>query len=441
MDIRELRKSVALSQYKMSRLLGVTDSCLSEWELGKKNIPLHMEKKLIEIINKYKSNPAKLAKLLKKKGIKSHHGISTKRKTPPRLTKPVRNGIRERNYNSNIKAIDLFSGCGGLTMGLHLAGIDVIGHAELVPNFEEVYKFNFPWSINLGSDIREIHEENLRGKLDLDSIDVVVGGPPCQGFSLAGWRNPSDERNVLFREFVRIINIIKPKIIIMENVGLLSSLRNGDEELYMDIISEALGDGYRISVNTLDAANFGVPQHRNRIFFVGTRTNLDIHFEYPKPTHSNNNGLNNLITLRNTIGNLEPLESGEWGQHPLHWAVDHPAHVIKWLKATPEGKSAHENRDPSLRPNSGYNTTYKRLVYNKPCATITTAFGMISSSRTVHPKYTRSLTVLEAALLQSFPSDFQFFGTWGAIRKMIGNAVPPLLGKALGEEIIATIKS
>jgi len=439
MDIRELRKSISLSQFKLSRMLGVADITLSKWERNKEPLPLEMRERITEIIDDLKANPKKLESILKKKGVSSFHGQKGSRKTPPKLNKPSKKSNFTRNLESPIKALDFFSGCGGLTYGLHLAGVDVVGHCEIVSAFSDVYQHNFPWSVNLGSDVSQIDESNLRSTINIDEIDLIVGGPPCQGFSLAGWRDPEDERNKLFNEFVRIGNIIQPKAIILENVGLLSSLKDGNEKPYLELISEALNENYSVSVETLDAADFGVAQHRNRIFFVGIRKDLSHSFSFPKQTHSSKPGFQKLVTLRDAIGHLEVLESGEWGEHPLHWAVDHPAHVIEWLKATPEGKSAHENEDPKLRPPSGYNTTYKRLVYDEPGATITTASGMISASRTVHPINTRSLTILESSLIQSFPTDFAFFGNWGSVRKMIGNAVPPLLGKAIGASIIEAI--
>ena len=126
---------------------------------------------------------------------------------------------------------------------------------------------------------------------------------------------------------------------------------------------------------------------------------------------------------------------------PLHWAVSHPAHVIEWLRGVPEGASAHDNEDPQLRPPSGYNTTYKRLVWDEPSSTIGTTFGMISASRNVHPQFTRSLTVREAARCQTFPDDFEFEGNWTAVRTMIGNAVPPILAKAVAESVLTRVKN
>ncbi len=126
------------------------------------------------------------------------------------------------------------------------------------------------------------------------------------------------------------------------------------------------------------------------------------------------------------------MESGEKSSDPFHEAVRHPDHVIRWLWDVPEGASAHDNKDEKLRPPSGYNTTYKRQKWDEPASTVQTTFGMISGSNNVHPIATRSLTIREAARIQSFPDSYKFSGTLGTIRKGIGNAVPPLLSLQIG---------
>jgi DNA (cytosine-5)-methyltransferase 1 len=132
-------------------------------------------------------------------------------------------------------------------------------------------------------------------------------------------------------------------------------------------------------------------------------------------------------TFADACSDLVFLESGESSEDSLHNAVKHPAHVIDWLWDVPQGLSAHENKEPSKRPPSGYNTTYKRQVWSEPASTVQTTFGMISGCRNVHPIATRSLTIREAARIQSFPDSYKFIGTLGAIRTGVGNAVPPLL--------------
>ena len=140
-------------------------------------------------------------------------------------------------------------------------------------------------------------------------------------------------------------------------------------------------------------------------------------------------------TFRDATKDLPILENGEKSSDPLHWSITHPEHIIKWLKDVPEGYSAHDNKDASLRPPSGFNTTYKRIKWDEPCSTISTNFSMISGCRNVHPTSTRSLTIREACRCQTFPDDYIFIGNWGNIRKAIGNAVPPLLSYTIAESI------
>jgi DNA (cytosine-5)-methyltransferase 1 len=206
--------------------------------------------------------------------------------------------------------------------------------------------------------------------------------------------------------------------------------------------------GYRMMCQAVNAQNYGVPQFRERVFFIGVSSELqgdDIHF--PEKTHGSFTEdqflfpvpVNPVRTFWDATCDLQALNSGEASNSdPLHFAVDHPAHVIQMLQDVPEGESAHNNPDPRLRPPSGYNTTYKRLRWDEPCSTIGTNFGMISGCRNVHPQDTRSLTVREALRSQSFPDTFKFDlkrHTMGDVRRVIGNAVPPLLASALARHL------
>ena len=202
------------------------------------------------------------------------------------------------------------------------------------------------------------------------------------------------------------------------------------------------------SINEINAQDFGVPQSRERVIIVGVRLDSVKEFVFPTATHTSFEKCNQIQlsfdnltplkpyqTFRDATCELTFIESGEKSQDPLHWSITHPEHVIGWLKNVPEGCSAHDNADPELRPSSGFNTTYKRIVWDEPCSTISTNFSMISGCRNVHPTDTRSLTIREAARVQSFPDEFAFFGKWGDVRKVIGNAVPPLLAYMIAKDI------
>ena len=321
----------------------------------------------------------------------------------------------------------------------------MLGCVELRSDFRAIYQQNFPHTRELGSDITRLSDKHVEEwAAEFGPIDVLFGGPPCQGFSLTGKRDRLDPRNELFRHFVRVARILRPKAILLENVRLLTSMKSKGGNWVKDEIGEAFSEfGYAMIHKELDAQDFGVPQHRERVFFVGMRSDLALRPSIPEPTHGApscgdlfGSTLCPLRTFRVATCDLEAIESGQRTERDLwHEAVAHPQHVIEWLKDVPEGASAHDNADPAMRPPSGYNTTYKRLCWDEPASTVSTTFGMISGCRNVHPTNTRSLTVREALRCQSFPDSFKLTGTLGAIRTSIGNAVPPLLGHALASHL------
>ena len=236
----------------------------------------------------------------------------------------------------------------------------------------------------------------------------------------------------------------------MVYVALLTSMRDKDGVLFIDKIEKSFSrQGYSIVKRIINAYEYGVPQSRERVILVGVRRDLNKSFVFEMPQYSLETSSHQLqlwgeqkkaLTFSDATEDLQSLENGEKSYaDPLHWAITHPKHVIEWLKDVPEGHSAHENENPELRPPSGFNTTYKRNVWNEPCSTISTNFSMISGCRNVHPTDTRSLTIREAARVQSFPDEFVFCGNWGDIRKSIGNAVPPILARAIAKEIIRQI--
>lgn len=341
------------------------------------------------------------------------------------------------------KAIALFSGCGGLSLGFAAAGFDLVGHVEIEESANIIYDSNFVNSKLLGTDICNITDEQIgEWKREFGDIDVVIGGPPCQGFSLAGKRDPDDFRNQLFKYYSNIVSVIHPKAFIFENVRLLTSMKTSDGKMFIDCIFDSFSKaGYRLVKKELNMADYGIPQSRERVVIVGVRDDINKVFDFPLATHQQDTEILSLfdlqkqITFRESTSDLDFLESGEVSADPLHWSIAHPEHVIRWLRDVPEGCSAHENTDPDLRPPSGFNTTYKRIKWDEPCSTITTNFSMISGCRNVHPTATRSLTIREAARAQSFPDEFVFVGKWGDIRKAIGNAVPPLFAELIAEEI------
>lgn len=418
-----------MSQFRLAQLLNVSSGYLSDMERSDVEIPEDLQLMFADVISNWEKPKKRSSGGVK--GRKAPH--------PPGLKTNCCEATPNTESNLAPTAIALFSGCGGFAKGFSDAGFDVVGFVEIDPAARASFKSNFATSSCMAHSIEEFAIRVQRESID--GIDVLIGGPPCQGFSLAGKRDPMDPRNTLFEFLVAASKKIRPKIIVMENVRLLLTMKNPEGQLVIDLIREQFASiGYLVDVWVTNAADYGVPQSRERIFLVANRADVAQPIR-PSITHgpiasSLFDAVQPWQTFRNATSDLEPLESGETSvSDGLHWAVAHPEHVLKWLRETPEGESAHNNLDPKLRPPSGYNTTYKRLRWDEPSSTIGTTFGMISGSRNVHPFLTRSLTIREAARCQTFPDDFRFEGTWSDIRTMIGNAVPPLLAKTVAGSI------
>lgn len=440
-DIRIHREARGLSQSKLAQLLGVKQALLSAVELGKQEASPEFLDKALSIINKISDD--EIASLKRKR---TRHAGTIKREKiadiieylPPQ---PL------RDIPESPTAISLFSGCGGMCLGFENAGFRVLGNVEINPELRAIYELNFPHVRSLGEDITQITNDEVEQWLnEFKSLDLLFGGPPCQGFSLAGKRNVNDPRNMLFTHMVRIAAILQPRYIVMENVRVLTSMKATDGSFIHAHITKAFSDiGYNTEFSELNVMNYGVPQFRERVIFIGVRKDLSLLKPFfPPQTHGEelskpslfNIELQSYRTFRDATGDLESLEPGEISKtDPLHFAVAHPPHVVEWLSYTPEGCSAHENLDPQYRPPSGYNTTYKRLRWDEPSGAIQTTFGMISASRTVHPSDTRSLTIREALRCQTFPDHFRIKGKIGAIRTAIGNAVPPQFAEVIGRHI------
>lgn len=441
-DLREKREVHGLSQARLAEISGIPQHLLSAYELGKTNLPLDAVEKINALLLDTKS----LSNVTSRKKRYREHVYQAVEHDPRRVEK-YQKSARNAEYLEllkqlsnhkraklcGLKAVSLFAGCGGFSLGFKAAGIDILGFLEIEDGLRAIYKENFPSAQEIGSDITTVSEEKIQEIAAMGSIDMLIGGPPCQGFSLSGKRNVDDPRNELFRHYMRFVKGLKPSIAIIENVRLLTSMKSKTGRLVKDEIVEAFAEcGYRTNFYEINAKHYGVPQHRERVIFVAIREDLKIAPRLPDFTHGEAGLLGRpTFTFADACSDLPYLESGEKSSDKLHTAVTHPKHVIDWLWDVAEGYSAHDNENPALRPPSGYNTTYKRQVWREPAATVQTTFGMISGCRNVHPIATRALTVREAARIQSFPDNYIFKGSNGIIRTGIGNAVPPLLAYQL----------
>ena len=314
--------------------------------------------------------------------------------------------------------VDLFSGAGGLSLGFEMAGFNNVFSVEYDKKIAESYKKNFPTHNLLVKDIQEITDDEIITLQHNQEVDVVIGGPPCQGFSLAGRIGRSfveDKRNYLFKEFVRVVKIIDPPMFVMENVARILSHNKG--ETIKELTNEFKKIGYNVQYKVLQAADYGVPQKRQRIFIVGTKNK---EFNFPTP-------IGTTITVKEAIGDLPPLKSGERSEVPNHFSMNHSSQMLK--KMSYIGDGGNRNQIPEdLRPKTGDIRKYIRYDSQKPSVTVTGDMRKI-----FHYEQNRALTPRELARLQSFPVIFE--GNSISIQQQIGNAVPPLLGYAVAKQV------
>lgn len=334
--------------------------------------------------------------------------------------------------------IDLFSGCGGLSSGLEMAGhqclLGVDANKEAIASFAANHKTAETY---LG-DIKKLNEKKLKELLKGQKVDMVVGGPPCQGFSTVGRGQVEDVRNQLFREFVRIVRLTQPKVILFENVTGLVAKKN--KLILKQIFQYFERLGYNMDARVLSAEEFGVPSKRRRAIIMGVK---DGECLFPEVTYGARVG-KKLKTVSEAFKNLKATD-GKIYNHDVKMAQIKKTEDRKRLECIPEGKGIRYQLDEKqylpkklwygvdwskLREKRFRQTRLQRLPLKDPSPTMLT-----SRTSYYHPKEARYLTPREAAACQSFPNDFIFHGSQTAIFRQIGNAVPPLLAYALGEAV------
>lgn len=332
--------------------------------------------------------------------------------------------------NNHYTVVDLFSGAGGLELGFEQAGYNIIFSTDFDDNCEKVHLRNRPNIPFLKIDIHDLSEDLLAKYIKTD-VDVLVGGPPCQGFSTIGKRissDPSkrhqaDPRNTLFREYIRVLKYIKPKFFLMENVeGLITRDKGAIFEEIKRTFSET---GYDFNYIVLNAADYGVPQIRNRIFFYGNRVGIPM--TPPVATHHENSSPL-WKTVGEAIGDLADKEDD-----PLinHVALKHGEINIRRYSLIPEGGRLPEGALPPELYRKNFGNTFKRLHRDRPSLTMVPGHNAFP----IHPWLNRSLTVREAARIQTFPDDYIFMGTREKQCMQVGNAVPVKMANAWAEQI------
>ncbi len=352
-----------------------------------------------------------------------------------------------------ISSVDLFCGAGGLTLGLKRNEIDCKIAVECEKDFAETFKLNNKNAITIRDDIAKVcFLKILKNK----KIDLVCGGPPCQGFSTVGKKNEKDERNSLFWQFLRTVDEVNPKIVLFENVAGFRRLYNG--VAYHTLVYELEKKGYKVQSKIMDAANFGAPQHRKRTIVIGCKKNLE--FKFPMVTHTQEKTLftEKFITLRDAISDLPKLGINDSKNNYLNIKSEYQKNIRRGQNFLTEHNSSNygdkmqkimslipkngtvKDLPKELQPKSFFGNTYARLDYDKPAPTITRNFGTPSSSRCIHPEQNRALSTREGARIQGFPDNYVFVGSKTSKNLQIGNAVPIALSDALGKEISKSLK-
>ncbi len=341
--------------------------------------------------------------------------------------------------------IDLFSGAGGMSCGLEQAGFECLLGIDQDKASLETFQANHHHANIICGDLREISLEDIDKKIGNQTVNLICGGPPCQGFSTIGANDNRDKRNFLFFEFLRIVAAFQPNYLIMENVtGLLS--RKNEPTLSL-IINSFVELGYTIEVRVLAAHHYGVPQARRRTIFLGNR--FGVQNIYPEKQFQDSSKDSDNLPAARTVGwafeNLLAFENTTFN-HDIETAQIPKQIERQRLHHIPEGKGIRYQKDElaylprelwfnvdweNLREQRFRETKLKRLDRNAVSHTINT-----SRTTYYHPTENRYLTVREAAAIQSFPPEFIFKGSLTQQWRQIGNAVPPLFAKAIGEAIL-----
>lgn len=365
-----------------------------------------------------------------------------------------------------LTAIDLFAGAGGLSEGFRQAGFDVLAANDFDPESAETFRQNHPGTLFIEGPIQDVDTSELLDTVGLSrgELGVLLGGPPCQAFSVYNHqRGMHDERSGLFRQYLRVVEGLMPRFVVMENVTGITSVAEG--RAVREIHQSLKKLGYTVESRILKAEEYGVPQERRRIFFLASLDFQEI--PWPDPSHGSSTGLlwtalKPHVTVRDAIGDLPPLAMGEgeeesrYGGRPCSdyqrlLREGSPAlynHVapylgqinVERLKHIPQGGSWRDIPEALLPAGmkkarrSDHTKRYGRLHPEGLSCTILTKCDLHWGAY-IHPDQERTLTVREAARFQSFPDHIRFYGSRGSQFRQVGNAVPPLLAKAVAMPI------
>lgn len=346
---------------------------------------------------------------------------------------------RSKIMGNKPNIIDLFCGCGGLSLGFEQAGYNILLGIDVWEDALKTFKYNHKGSNTLCADLSTLSPEEVNQKINGEKVDVIIGGPPCQGFSIAGKRIVDDERNKLYQSFVRMVEYFKPTAFVMENVPNILSI--GEGAIKESIIKDFEALGYTINVKVMLASDYGVPQNRRRAVFVGLLNGKK--FDFPTPSVeqkvTSSEALSDLPEGSLEAGAAYPCDpqseyqkyarKGSYGvfNHDITIHNDRTKEIIALV---PDGGN-YKDLPLELQQTRKVHIAWTRLNSQKPSFTID-----CGHNHHFHYKYNRVPTTRESARIQSFPDWFFITGNKGSQLRQVGNAVPPLLAKAISEQLL-----
>lgn len=338
-----------------------------------------------------------------------------------------------------ISVVDFFSGCGGTSLGLKHAGMSIVAGIDNDPNAAATYRSNFPRAKFFERDIRELDVNEVAAAVPRGGPILFSGCAPCQPFSKHNASaSASDPRRSLLGEFARFVVEILPDFVVVENVPGLQRVGSGGP--LFDFVDDLHAAGYSVNHAILSAQEYGVPQIRRRLVLIASRLG-----DAPIPSTTHGGKLRPPSTVRDWITGLPELAAGETdASDPDHSAMYLSETNLRRIRATPEG-GGRENWNPELlldchQEHRGHSDVYGRLAWDRAAAAMTTRCLSYSNGRFGHPDQDRAISLREAACLQTFPRTFQFAGSLTSRGRQVGNAVPPLLAKRIGQSIVGAAK-
>lgn len=339
--------------------------------------------------------------------------------------------------NKKLNVIDLFCGCGGLSLGFEQAGFNILLGIDMWKDALQTFEHNHKNGRTLCADLANLSAIDVDNAINHENVDVIIGGPPCQGFSIAGKRIVDDDRNKLYKSFVRMVDHFQPTAFVLENVPNILSIGDG---IVRDAIIKDFSDlGYNVETKVLTASDYGVPQNRRRAIFVGLKHGT-FDFDIPVVSHK--------VTTGEALSDLPEqsiVDGAAYPQNPEsdyqslmrsntdvvynHEVTTHNQQTVDIISMVPDGGN-YKNLPEELQGTRKVHIAWTRLNSQKPSITIDTGHR-----HHFHYKWNRVPTVRESARIQSFPDDFIFLCSRTSQYKQVGNAVPPLMAKAIAEQL------